>query len=220
MRGAFLILCILFVGCQGNERLSEKASIEGKASADAQIAAENENQAKRSAEMESDLALRHNFYQAVKGTYEGGMVLEEAETTGKPDDQKEEFKIRLLLVPSLPRYNAKRVRRLEEIASDLNTLSLNVQIIQWNPKNKLSAVGCRIENVRPDIVSGEINIASANCPNAFRLRLADTANLRNSETVALDAKDGRISSVSDLEGEVLPSTNAAVYKLSAKRVRN
>jgi hypothetical protein len=163
MTAAVLGFALFGAGCgQGNERLEEKARIEGRASSEAGIQAENQNLAQRSAAMESDLAERHRFYQAVEGTYEGELQTEQGV-----------FQIRLTMVPSLYPYHLGRVRQLEEVAADLNNLYFNAQVVQWNRANPLSAVGCRVTGVRPNLVDGEITIASESCPNLYSLRISD-----------------------------------------------
>ena len=208
-------------GCenQGNERLKEKAQIEGRETAEEETKAQNENLAQKSSEMEEDLKVRHRFYQAVKGNYEGTFKTEQGT-----------FKIKLNLVPSLPPYTSDRVRQLDEIVADINNLYLNAQIVQWNPSNSLSAVGCRIENIRPDIVNGTIDIASENCANFYGLWVAqadDAVNIRKPKPTTLDPRvsgevatsirDGRYNTVAEIQGEVHPTTNAIVYEFSAVR---
>lgn len=222
MRTKFFIATVLALslpvvsGCsdQGNERLSEKATIEGKASSEAQIQTENQNRQQKASEMEADLVVRHRFYQAARGTYEGDLETEQGA-----------FKVKLTLIPSLPPYAVSRTRQLDEITADLNNLYFNVQVVQWNPANRLSAVGCRIAHVRPDIVSGEINIASENCPNFYSLKISDgpmptssATDMARSASVASFVRDGRITQVSSVYGEVQPSTNASTYRFSATRV--
>lgn len=243
-----LFAALTFVGCEGNERLEEKARIEGaegakaelnaqlqekdkliekaraegKAQAEAELTAQNANLVQKATEMEEDLAVRHRFYQAAQGTYEGVLGTEQ----GK-------FRIKITLVPSLPPYIVNRTRQLDEISSDLNSLYFNAQVVQWNTANKLSAVGCRIEHVRPDIVNGTIAIASENCPNLYSLNIADeetTANepsgmalrLEPQASVALASsiRSGRINRVSSLRGQVHPTTNATVYEFSATKSGN
>jgi hypothetical protein len=127
----------------------------------------------------------------------------------------------MTLVPSLPPYMAKRVRQLDEVSYDLNNLYLNAQVIQWNPKNNLSAVGCRVEQIRPDIFFGEINIASENCPNLYLLKISRKQVSVNddvkSKVLAQDIRDGRLVQVDEIKGEVQPSTNSAIYELNVKR---
>ena len=186
-------ILLTLVGCEADKSgLSERATIEGRANSEASIQAENSNLAWNSRNMEDDLTLRHQFYQSVKGTFEGDL-----ETT------QGHYKIRITLVPSLHPVETHRVRQLEEVTSDLNNLYLNAQIVQWNPANPMSAVGCRVGSIRADITHGEITIASESCTNLYSLRIVE----RNLEQV------------DSLTGEVQPSTNAAVYHFTVNRVR-
>lgn len=214
-----LMAAVVFTGCQGDERLQEKAKIEGTAGANAELNAQNSNLAQKSKEMEDDLSTRHRFYQAAKGTYEGVL---------KTDEGK--FKIKITLVPSLPPYSVTRTRQLEEVSADLNNLYFNAQVVQWNTANKLSAVGCRIENVRPDISNGTIAIASENCPNFYSLKIADQATVQDAENgmaLKMDGQEsvalassirlGRTDKVAALQGELHPTTNATVYEFMVKK---
>lgn len=213
-------LGLALAACQGNDRLVEKASIEGTATARTQIEAENENLRRRSREMEDDLARRQRFYQAVAGTYEGALETDQGT-----------FSMRIVLVPSLPPYRSERVRLPEEIASDLNNLYLNAQIVQWNPANPLSATGCRVEAIRPDLGRGEIQIATNNCPNLYSVYLSADVAIRAgrsgpdlgrtrelSSELARNLLEGRSVSVSQLLGQVKPTTNPAVYRFALGRV--
>ena len=202
------------------EILLKKARAEARAQAEEEINAGNANLAGKALLMESDLATRHLFYQALKGTYEGDLSTE-----------RSKFKVRVTLVPSLPPATYARTRQLEEIAADLSNLYFHAQIVQWNPANKLSAVGCRVENIRPDINKGEIAIASSNCPNLYKLRVVDSEAARSvtdeaspapsaasvSSATAKAIREGRIGELEEIRGEVHPSTNASIYTLSVKR---
>lgn len=233
-----VLLTVFALGCnQGDERLEEKAKIEGKALAQAEfqnqldnmgkkieiakaegraaaesgITAGNANLAAQAQLMEADLSTRHLFYQALKGTYEGSLSTDRGE-----------FKIRITLVPSLPPIIFNRTRQLEEIASDLNNLFFHAQILQWNPASPQNAVGCRIENVKPDLIKGEISIASLNCPNLYQLRISDPAFANNSASqesiaTARAIREGKITELLEIRGEIHPTTNASIYTLSVKR---
>ncbi len=198
----------------------EKAKEEGRAQAEAEISANNSNLAAKAAKMEADLATRHLFFQAVKGTYEGTFSTE-----------KGLFKVRITLVPSLPPYIVDRTRQLEEVSEDLRRLTFHAQILQWNPNNRLSSVGCRIENIRPDLVKGQIDIASESCPNLYKLNIVDIASSNtalNDESTELSIfeaaaatasaiREGKIRELPEIRGEIHPTTNASIYKLSVKR---
>lgn len=203
------------------DQLIEKARAEGKAAAQADVAEQNANLARRSEEMEADLRVRHRFFQAVRGVYEGTLKTEQGN-----------FEVRISLIPSLPPYNVTRVRQLEEVSADLNSLYFNAQIVQWNSVDKLSAVGCRVEYVRPDMSNGEVNIASKDCPNVYFLRLAEVdaqgdesaqpapakVDANHSSALSLSIREGRTNRVKKIHGSVQPTTNASVYELTATRV--
>jgi hypothetical protein len=210
---------IALAGCNsGDERLKETADFEGKIVAEAELRAEYEYLAKRSGEMERDLNLRQKFYQGVRGTYEGTLQTE-----------KGVFSIRFTLVPSLPPFPTGRVRALDEVVYDLNNLHFNVQVVQWNPSNKLSAVGCRFEKVRPDLVRGEIHLAAESCPNLYVFQIGEPArrsqdgkskqvDLTESAHVASMLMEGKLDHVARFFGRMQPTTNADVFTLDASRV--
>ncbi len=213
-RFALALISLTLVACydDGSSALKEKAGIEGEAAAQKQLQAENENLARRAKEMEADLAKRHRFYQAAKGTYEGVLKTEQGQ-----------FNIRLTLIPSLPPYVTDRVRALDEIVTDLTNLHFNVQVVQWNPANSQSAVGCRIEKVSPDMANGEITATSESCSNLYMLQLSEDPNLGfspggRSMSLAAAVLEGKLGTVSHMVGRVQPTTNASVYEFSASRV--
>lgn len=161
---------------------------------------------------EADLERRQRFYQVVAGTYEGMVRI------GQDD-----FRLRLTLVPSLPRYVPNdRVRTWEEVTAELSNLYFNVHIIQWNPQTNFGAVGCIITNVRPDIIKGLINVASEGCPNFYSFEIAEgsTGDTQSSSSVLAEAiADGRVESVPKVQGQMQPTTNANIYKFSAVRIQ-
>ncbi|MEW6057107.1 MAG: hypothetical protein AB1540_10875 [Bdellovibrionota bacterium] len=170
----------------------------------------DEDVAIRVQEMEADLAKRHAFYSAAAGTYEGSFKISSTD-----------YKIRLTFVPSLPPYTANRIRTIEEVTSDLTNLYFNVQVVQWNPKNNLSSVGCRIQSVRPDLVNGKINIASESCPNFFALELFDGRNPQiKSQTIAAEIRKGDAKEAQGVRGEIRPTTNASIFSFTATRTGN
>jgi hypothetical protein len=205
---------------EAKDQLIEKARAEGRAAAEASLAANNAHLLAKAQQMEADLATRQRFYQAVRGTYEGAL-----------ETERGEFRVRVTLVPTLAPYESGRTRQLEEIASDINRLSFSAQILQWNPQNRLSAVGCRVEDVHPDLVRGEIVIASASCPSFYALRVSEEEVRRTArERLGSEPKDqdvarevatliriNSLSSLPEIRGEVHPTTNSSVYRFSAGR---
>lgn len=211
---AFTILALLAVtvSCgQGNKRLQEKATLETKS----QLNVENNNLAQKAETMEKDLAKRHRFYQAVKGVYEGVISTDQGT-----------FSIRITLTPTLAPIELNRVRQLDEIASDLNNLSLNTQVVQWDTNNPKSAVGCRVSGIRPDLEKGEIAIAAESCSNLYIIKLTEQESngipSNNSLIAARIAKqilNGDLKEVNSINGSIQPSTNASVFKFAAIKVQ-
>ena len=163
-------------GCQqGDERLREKADIESQVTAANSVKADFEFQSKRAAEIELDLEQRHRFYEALRGTYEGLMTsLEPLEGAGLIEggvQNAETYFFRIKFFPSFPPYQVKRVRTLAELEYEINNLFFTVQVQQWAENAPLSAVGCRVDGVRPDMRRGRIRIASKDCPNTYEFSL-------------------------------------------------
>ncbi len=215
----FFLLSICFLGCQKDDgqKFREIQREVGEAQSQGDLDIQNQ----RATFMERDLTRRHRFYQAIRGTYEG------ITTTEKGD-----FNVRMTLVPSLPPYplDSKRIRTMEEVAFDLTNLHFNIHIVQWNPKNLLSAVGCTVEGIRPDMVTGEIFIASKDCSNFYSFFLSDghIKEVGNGESVleekpnatALSSAvlEGTLNMITQLYGQVRPTTHASIYPALLNRV--
>ncbi len=216
------VVLAVFTGCQGDERLKEKAELEGRANADEQVKAEKKYLEERAQEMEADLSQRQRFYIATSGVYEGTMKI-----AGGQDISK----VRLTFTPSLPPYNSNRIRTMEEIASDLNNLYFNVQVTQWSDVGDMKAAlafGCVFENVRPDLKTGQINLAASECTSVYRLNLSDELDVVSPVDVksrrergirlAEDILENRETNVTAMRG-VRQVTNAArIFELSAKKI--
>ena len=208
----------LLTGCnseKSDEKLREVSNIQSQEAARNEIAAEREYVDTKARAAEVDLEKRQRFYQAVAGTYEGSILV-----------NRSNFKIRLTLVPSLPRYVPNdRVRTWEEVTADLTNLYFNVQVVQWNPESNFSAVGCLVANVRPDLIRGLINVASEGCPNFYSFQIAEEvtgegeADARMATTLAEAITDGKLESVAQVQGKMQPTSNANVYTFSASRVQ-
>lgn len=222
-RNIFLIifLSILLSACsadyQGDQRLSEVAKID--------IEAQNQNLGKRAEDMELDLARRQGFYQGVRGQFEGEFT---TKVLGN-------LKIRITILPTITPLYTRRTRLPEEIAEDLKQLSFNIQIIQWDPNNLLSASGCRIEGVRPDLKSGQIQIISKDCPNGYLISIADSSllNIPQIKSVkefyevstfeiapllATKLLLGTEVSIPEITGSIQMTTNAETYYFKADRL--
>jgi hypothetical protein len=207
--------------CQNEEeKFAERTTKAGRYDASGALQIENE----RALKMEQDLIRRHRFYQALKGTYEGVIQTQEGN-----------YNVRLILVPSLHPYpqDPNRTRTVSEVEQDLTNLYFNAQVIQWNPANTLSAVGCRVKEIRPNMVTGEIFITSEDCPNFYALRLSgpgiqeeppsrETPSgetpLEKAQNIAQAIIQGNVISVSELYAQVQPTTNALKYEFLVTRM--
>lgn len=206
---------ILLISCSKDDnRMKKKAAIEGESTSQSQVRVENANQTAKAEQMEKDLKRRHRFYQAVKGLYEGSI------TTNFGT-----FNIRLTLTPSLSPMNYNRVRQLEEIASDLNNLTFNVQILQWDPRNEATAIGCRVSSVRPDIEKGTLAISTESCPNLYQVSITERSfsgsnseNMNMARQIANQILEGDLREVDSIVGTVQPSTNASIFKFVAQKI--
>lgn len=216
MKTLFATIALLaFVSCsKDDDRMKKKAAIEGESSSQSQVRVENANQSAKAEQMEKDLKRRHRFYQAVKGIYEGTISTDFGT-----------FSIRLTLTPSLAPMNHNRVRQLEEIAADLNNLSINAQVLQWDPRNEATAIGCRISGVRPDIEKGTLALSTEGCPNLYQVSITERSfsgsnneNASIARRIADQVLEGDLKDIDSISGTVQPSTNATIFKFVALKV--
>lgn len=203
----------LMLGCDQRgsvDSTKERAKAEQEAGNDV----ENKNLAQKAQKMESDLADRHYFYSAVEGQYQGTV-----------DVNGIAFNIKLNIVKSLPIYPGDRVRQLSEIENDLNNLYFHVQIIQWSAEDLNTAVGCRVSQIRPDMVKGALVIASSECANLYTISLSDLVSERmggvheKAKNVAEKIRQKQIALVDSLVGTIQPSSNASTYTFSVNRIK-
>ncbi|MGZ3775528.1 MAG: hypothetical protein ACXVCY_16000 [Pseudobdellovibrionaceae bacterium] len=206
----YLTLTVLaVVACgpkQGNDRLTEKAKLEGKAGMEGQIEYQNQ----RSKEVERDLERKYALYAALEGSYDGVLTTERGE-----------FQVRLTMVPNLSKLKMNRQRTSEEIIYDLNTLSMNTQIIQWRPNSPNSAIGCMVNQVRPDFARLSLAIASETCPSFYKFELTlqnEQHKVLNADEVLQHVDANQKIIVTDIIGQIKPNTNARIYSVSLKKV--
>lgn len=204
----------LNVQIANQSKIVEQARQQGRAQAQEQLNIENGNLSTKATNMENDLAKRQRFYQALAGTYEGQLVT-----------QQSNYNIRITLVSSLPPYPSNRTRQLEEITQEINNLYLSAQVVQWSSENQLSSVGCRVTQIRPDMINGTISIASPECANIYLLNMNSVSQnaakpFTLSKATASSVQKGKLKSIPSLTGEVRPTTNAAIYQLYVNRKGN
>ncbi|MGZ3769480.1 MAG: hypothetical protein ACXVCP_00660 [Bdellovibrio sp.] len=205
----FITFTLSLASCgpkQGNDRLTEKAKLEGKAGLEGQIEYQNQ----RAKEVEHDLERKFALYSSLEGAYEGLLSTERGD-----------FQIRLTMVPNLSKLKMNRQRTAEEIIYDLNTLSMNTQVIQWRPNSPNSAIGCMVSGVRPDFSRLSLSIASETCPNFYRFEMTvqnEQEKVLNGDEVLAHIDSNAKVSVSEIKGEIKPNTNARIYTVILKKV--
>ncbi len=176
--------------------------------------------------MEADLQRRYRFYKALQGTYAGVLQTEKGQS-----------KVQVDLYFSHPPYpsDSNRTRLIEEVMHDLTSLSLKAFVNQWESAGEASiSVGCSVENIIPDMNTGEINIVSEGCDNAYPLFLSDPLMV-TTEHLALPAPftmaqekaqaaeiaqgvlSGRLTTVLQLRGQVKSRNIPQVYELLVTR---
>lgn len=203
-----LILLVLFVtSCSdGEEGLKEQTLIQTSE----EIRAQNENQEMWAAKLQSDLKGRRAFIDAIEGEFEGSFLL-----------RNSNFKVRLVISPTIPGYTVDRARTLPELEYELQNLGINIHVVQWNPDTQLSGVSCVIEGVKPNVEKGLIDIITENCKkNTYKFFLADDLSSENDisiegQNVANLIKNGQIKYVQALKGKL--RSNAKVYNLTLER---
>lgn len=206
----FLILWTLG-GCKSSEQAKENQKAQNDINSQSQVNAENESTINKALLLENDLKTRHQFYQAVQGRYEGTFQTEQGA-----------FQIRLTLSPTLFPYDFeqhRKARQLEEIIYDLNNLAFNVHIIQWKKDSPLSSVSCTIENVRPDLEKGTMNIISSTCKNTYIFSLStNESNPESSSEISQQIMSRQQNSEIVLNGELQPGTNAKIYSMKLTKI--
>lgn len=201
--GTMLSLIVLVTsGCgQGNDRLQEKAAIEGKASSQAAIDAENANLASKVQAMESDLDRRHKFYEALEGVYTGTLETESGE----------DFAVEVLFNSSLPRCpTGNRTRTLEELSYEVNNLYVVAQVKEWASSDtgpaSTQAFGCIFEQVRPDIANGKVFLASEGCKKSYTFYFSE----ENPKPDTLDVADFRLRMSRDISSKIMKGSQTSV----------
>ena len=113
---------------------------------------------------------------------------------------------------------------MDEINYDLSNLALNMNIKLENPRVSNSAVSCIVENYRPDINKGIINIISESCKNIFKLMLADDFTVSDFQTqerratqLAQSVRNNEIEQIDILSGLFESSVSTNEYEFKLKR---
>lgn len=207
----FLAAALMLAACDqkgSTDSTKDRARAEQEAGTDV----DNRNLASKAEAMEKELSKRHSFYSALQGQYEG---------TVKVGDQS--FGIKITLAKSLAPYLGDRTRQLTEIESDLTNLFFHAQVVQWHPADPSTAVGCRVNQIRPDMLNGTLTIASNECPNLYKIYLAEgdarplEAKEQKAAALATKIRKKELEQVNNLVGVIQPSMNANTYTFIVKR---
>jgi len=192
------------------ESAKERAKLEEEASRDVNAKA----QAEKASKMEAELVMRHHYYSALEGEFEGTLMAD-----------ADPYKIKFTLARSLPPYTGSRVRELSEIETDLNNLYFHMQAVQWHPADSASAVGCRFTELRPDFNKGSLVAASSECANLYSVLIseggaqASTQKETKAKSLARKVNGLQVDTVKFLIGTVQPSSNSTKYSFSVKRTQ-
>lgn len=216
-----IFLVGLLVSCQNEEQEFRK-----RTSAAGQSDEEGRRQVQYNTALQGEAYLErlNRFYEALRGTYEG--------TLQTPDGTL--FNIAIALTPSLPPYpvDLHRVRTLEEVTFNINSLHFNAQVRQWTPGSSFAS-GCIVNDIHPNMMTGEIPISSKDCSNRYvfylfdiatekELSLAETAEekeqeLARAQEMANEIWEGRLKQVLQLRGQTTPSNSSMTYEFLTKR---
>lgn len=206
-----LVSLFLVAGCaqQDEKKFTERAEAEGRGA----NKATQELLIEKAREMESELTERQKFYGAIEGQYQGTTQVE-----------NQPYNIKFTFSRSVPPYFGSRTRQLSEVESDINNLSFNVQVVQWHPEDTSTAVGCRVNQIRPDMLKGVIVISSPDCPNLYTVVLSDLSNesvmppREKAKSIAEKLRKHELESVTSLIGTIEPTSNANILYFSVNKV--
>jgi hypothetical protein len=211
----FLILILasqLLISCsKGDKRLEEKADIQ----AQRDIQAININNGEIVAKLENDLNKRKQFIRSIEGEFEGKLAVDD---TG--------YLMRIKITPTSPIEETQQNRTIDQVNYELQNLGLNINIKQWNPMVPLSAVTCTVQNYRPDIKQGLINIISEKCKNLYEFYISDnsidietskTEIKKESELLATKISSQAITKIDHLLGVFESAVSSKSYRLNLER---
>ncbi len=168
LRFIFLfIITLLSVNCadQSIQKYQKRAQIEQEGS----NRAENENQRRKAIAMEETLQKRYHYYIGLSAEYHGQFTI-----------QDNQYLAKLIFTPSFHLVPTERIRTLEEIQEDINNLYLNAQFILWDSEGKLGSQGCIYEKVKTNMLTGQIELFSTNCPARMTILFSQNGTQKES----------------------------------------
>jgi hypothetical protein len=128
------------------------------------------------------------------------------------------------MIPSLSLYQSGRIRTIEEVTQDLNSLYLNSQIVIWNLKSKLSAGGCIFQETKPDLILGQIALVNRECANLYSIQIGDGQGVLDNPNISSVSKEfsrkvlaGELDQIEELLVFMQPTNNAQAQEFVLKK---
>ncbi len=161
---SLFVVMSVFSGCQQPSQSEQDAKRKEQANIEAeeQAKADQQKQNEQSLRLERDLQRRYRFYAAVTAEYTGQIKIDGTEYGISHKSQ-----------PSIPLYMGDRIRTVEEVQSDLNTLGLNTSFRFWNIKKPEAATGCLFSGAKAFFENGSYRLQSTECGNIFNIFVSD-----------------------------------------------
>lgn len=158
-------ISVVLVACakSDEEKITELARVQSSVA----VAQENSNLIARTAELEQVLAAKHSLYGALEGHYSGQYQAEAAPLV----------QIDLNIHKNIPPSSGLGGRRvLEELAQELQSLSLNIEVVEvFSPAVMGNVVGCVFSQVRPSFENGRLRLLSEACSKSYDIYLLGVA---------------------------------------------
>lgn len=159
--GLFVLGALVSACGSDDRRLRDRAAIQSQEAAVKAVEEENKNKERWAARMEEDLQRRYAFYESLSGTYVGRVPMETSD-----------FEVRLNLRLNQTAYDPERTRTVEEIQEELERLSFTAEIT-LSSLDGLVAAGCVFEEIKPNLKTGDIFLASEECKQVYDIFVSD-----------------------------------------------
>lgn len=194
------LLIITLLGCKnGEEGLKDQSFIQNRE----EIKAQNRNIEEWAEELLQDFKNRQEYIESITGTYEG--MIE--------NNVSLDLSMRITISSKLPYYLPDRKTPIDEVKENIQALSLNINIVQWNNKAAVAS-GCSFEDIIPDYSNGSLNLVSSDCDFSYAFNIKDTANTKNNYTI----KSKKVEAII-LNGYRESATFSAINNFSLKEVK-
>lgn len=157
-----IAMTTLIAACgSDDQRLRDRAAIQSQEAAKRAVEEENKNKEQWATQMEADLERRYAFYESLEGTYEGMVPMETSD-----------FEIRLNLRMNQTAFDSDRVRAVEEIQEEIERMSFTAEMTLSSIDGYVAA-GCVFEEIKPNLKTGDVFLASEECKQVYDVFLSD-----------------------------------------------